>query len=66
MVDHLLMPEEAENREDREERRVTYVGLSRAENKLYICVEKLARDEEVRIKDLGLIIRRLSKSADDD
>jgi DNA helicase-2/ATP-dependent DNA helicase PcrA len=65
MVDHLLMPEEAEDREEREERRVTYVGLSRAENRLYICVEKLSRDEEVRIEDLGLVIRRLGDSAGD-
>jgi DNA helicase-2/ATP-dependent DNA helicase PcrA len=60
MVDHLLAPDGAEGREEKEERRVTYVGLSRAENQLYVCVEELSAEEEIQLKDLGMSVRRLS------
>lgn len=63
MVDHLLAPGGAENREEQEERRVTYVGLSRAENQLYVCVEELSKSEEMQLEDLGMSVRRLGRPA---
>jgi DNA helicase-2/ATP-dependent DNA helicase PcrA len=64
MVSHLLTPEEVGDQEEREERRVTYVGLSRAENRLYICLEGLTGDKEAQLEDLGLVVQRLDNSSD--
>ncbi|MCS3705016.1 DNA helicase-2/ATP-dependent DNA helicase PcrA [Salinibacter ruber] len=58
-ISHLLTPKEIG---DQEERRVTYVGLSRAEDRLYICVEKLSENKEAQLEDLGLVVQRLDES----
>lgn len=62
MVNHLLAPKETEDEEGREERRVTYVGLSRAEDRLYICVEEISEEEETQLQDIGLLVRQLDDS----
>lgn len=57
-LDHLLNPEERED----EERRVTYVGLSRAKERLFIGVDELSEEEEVQMDGLGLSVERLSST----
>jgi len=45
---------------DDEERRVTYVALSRAENRLFISVPLLLDDHEQQLRKLGVEVKRLS------
>jgi DNA helicase-2/ATP-dependent DNA helicase PcrA len=56
-LSHLLDPSDTKT----EERRVTYVAFSRAEDRLYICLEELSQQEEEDLNDLDIEIdiRRL-------
>jgi DNA helicase-2/ATP-dependent DNA helicase PcrA len=64
VISHLIGSEDPEDPEQQEERRVTYVGLSRAEKRLYICVEQLSEENQAQLEDLGLSVRRLDDLAD--
>jgi DNA helicase-2/ATP-dependent DNA helicase PcrA len=55
-LDHLLTSDDS----DDEERRVTYVALSRAENRLFLSVPQLDDDQEQRLRGLGLEVERMS------
>ena len=57
-LDHILSPEKSKD----EERRVTYVGLSRAKERLFIGVDELSEEEEVQMDGLGLSVERLSST----
>lgn len=59
-ISHLLNPETVEN----EERRVTYVAFSRAEDRLFICVDALSASDETELQAIGIVVEHLSGSAD--
>lgn len=56
LIRHVLNPDSTEG----EERRVTYVGLSRAEKRLFIGVERLSEDLEATLKKIGLDVKHIS------
>jgi DNA helicase-2/ATP-dependent DNA helicase PcrA len=58
-VEHILDPENAEG----EEKRVTYVALSRSEEQLFICVENLSSEDEEALEELDLDVERLGTAA---
>ena len=58
-LEHILNPEDAEG----EEKRVTYVALSRSEERLFICVEDLSTEDEEALEELDLDVERLGTAA---
>jgi DNA helicase-2/ATP-dependent DNA helicase PcrA len=58
-LEHILNPENAEG----EEKRVTYVALSRSEERLFICVESLSLEDEKALEELDLEVERLDTAA---
>lgn len=58
-LEHILNPENAEG----EEKRVTYVALSRSEKRLFICVESLSSEDEEALEELDLDVERLGTVA---
>ncbi|MCS3751393.1 DNA helicase-2/ATP-dependent DNA helicase PcrA [Salinibacter ruber] len=58
-LEHILNPEDAEG----EEKRVTYVALSRSEERLFICVEDLSTEDEEALEELDLDVERLGIAA---
>lgn len=58
-LDHLLSSEAKKD----EERRVTYVAFSRAEDRLFICVDELSSSDETDLETIGVVVERLDGTA---
>ena len=58
-IGHILDPFGKVSPEEREERRVTYVALSRAQERLFIVVPKLSQSAEKGLRSLGIEVERL-------
>jgi len=58
-IDHIL---DRDSSGDDEERCVTYVAFSRAEERLFICVETLTEGDKAALEDLGLEILRVERT----
>jgi DNA helicase-2/ATP-dependent DNA helicase PcrA len=59
-IDHIL---NRDSSGDDEERCVTYVAFSRAEEQLFICVDTLPDEDEEALIDLGLQVLRIDQTA---
>ena len=58
-IEHILDPFGKVSPEELEERRVTYVALSRAQERLFIVVPKLSQSAEKGLRSLGIEVERL-------
>jgi DNA helicase-2/ATP-dependent DNA helicase PcrA len=59
---HILNPQKRRSDKEAEEKRITYVALSRARDRLSISIPELSETEEKHIKGLGLEVIRLNPS----
>jgi DNA helicase-2/ATP-dependent DNA helicase PcrA len=58
-LEHLLRPKEKRSKTEAEEKRITYVALSRAQNNLLISIPELSEDERKGLEALGIRVVRL-------
>jgi ATP-dependent exoDNAse (exonuclease V) beta subunit len=59
-LNHILQPATASD----EEHRITYVGISRAQDRLFLATQSLMPEEEAALQALGLAIVRLTPPAE--
>ena len=58
-LNHILDPKKKRDGANAEEKRVTYVAISRARDRLFISVSELPEEDGRRLEDLGLEVVRL-------
>ncbi|MCX5845606.1 MAG: ATP-dependent helicase [Deltaproteobacteria bacterium] len=58
-IDHIVDPQKGRSDTDAEEKRITYVALSRARDRLSISIPELSEGDEKRLRELGAEVVRL-------
>jgi DNA helicase-2/ATP-dependent DNA helicase PcrA len=58
-LEHLLNPGKKKGKPEAEEKRITYVALSRARDNLLISIPELSEDDQQRLEELGIRVVRL-------